>query len=141
MLELVSSMDTHSYKLTFVTSATDTTSISALGCSKLCAHNNSHNETYDGTKTRDFDFAVIRRSREVGQSYITSCWTTLVAFIEALQLVYRTRPQLLLINGPGTCLPICYAALCCEVGEDCFHRELLSSQLPLIDRHFGLRGC
>nr|CCW28839.1 putative oligosaccharide biosynthesis protein [Arachis ipaensis] len=46
-------------------------------------------------------FMKIYRSREVGQSYITSIWTTLVAMI--------------LCNGPGTCIPICAIAFVFKV--------------------------
>jgi len=37
---------------------------------------------------------VIPRSREVGQSYFTSIWTTLVALWCAFSIVYREAPQL-----------------------------------------------
>ena len=37
---------------------------------------------------------VIPRSREVGQSYSTSVWTTLVALWTAFAIVFRERPQL-----------------------------------------------
>ncbi|KAL2606148.1 UDP-N-acetylglucosamine transferase subunit ALG14 [Glycine soja] len=46
-------------------------------------------------------FMKIYRSREVGQSYITSVWTTLVAMI--------------LCNGPGTCIPLCAIAFIFKV--------------------------
>ncbi|CAJ0961727.1 unnamed protein product, partial [Mesorhabditis belari] len=52
----------------------------------------------------------IPRSREVGQSYFTSILTTLVATMHALRIVWNTRPDLVLTNGPGTCIPICVAA-------------------------------
>lgn len=47
---------------------------------------------------------------QVGQSYASSVWTTLVAFRAALRLVWAAQPQLLLCNGPGTCLPLVVAA-------------------------------
>ena len=53
----------------------------------------------------------IPRSREVGQSYLSSIFTTLYAFGFALLLVARLRPRLLLCNGPGTCIPLCAAVL------------------------------
>ena len=37
---------------------------------------------------------IIPRSREVGQSYLTSIWTTLVALWVAFSIVYREAPQL-----------------------------------------------
>jgi beta-1,4-N-acetylglucosaminyltransferase len=52
------------------------------------------------------------RSREVGQSYVTSAFSTMHAFLWSLYLVwYEVRPDLLVCNGPGTCLPVCAAAL------------------------------
>lgn len=53
---------------------------------------------------------TIPRSREVKQSYVTSVWTTLVAFLACFPLVWRERPRVLLTNGPGTCLPLCIVA-------------------------------
>jgi beta-1,4-N-acetylglucosaminyltransferase len=53
----------------------------------------------------------IPRSREVGQPYVTSVVTTLWSFLVALYWVARVRPNLLLCNGPGTCLPVAIATL------------------------------
>ncbi|CAM6092487.1 unnamed protein product [Calypogeia fissa] len=57
----------------------------------------------------------IYRSREVGQSYLTSIWTTLMAMADAFWLVIRIRPDVILCNGPGTCLPICIAGFFLKV--------------------------
>lgn len=89
--------------------------------------------------------SVIPRSREVGQSYITSVATTLYSLLIAAWIVLKHRPQLVggqpkvqllpsavlkccmsclstiscllcwwplqvLVNGPGTCIPVCAAA-------------------------------
>lgn len=51
------------------------------------------------------------RSREVGQSYVTSVFSTLWSFLLALYWVARVRPNLLVCNGPGTCLPVAIATL------------------------------
>uniref|UniRef100_A0A7S2XQQ8 UDP-N-acetylglucosamine transferase subunit ALG14 n=1 Tax=Attheya septentrionalis TaxID=420275 RepID=A0A7S2XQQ8_9STRA len=56
-------------------------------------------------------FVKIPRSREVGQSYLTSIFSTGLAFCKTVGVVARTRPDLVLINGPGTCLPIAYTTL------------------------------
>jgi beta-1,4-N-acetylglucosaminyltransferase len=48
----------------------------------------------------------IPRSREVGQSYISSIFTTLHAIFACCWLVGSHAPELLLCNGPGTCLPV-----------------------------------
>ncbi|KAL2244698.1 UNVERIFIED_CONTAM: UDP-N-acetylglucosamine transferase subunit ALG14 [Sesamum indicum] len=55
-------------------------------------------------------FMQIYRSREVGQSYITSVGTTLIALTHALWLMIKIRPQVILCNGPGTCIPLCVIA-------------------------------
>ncbi|KAG5018317.1 hypothetical protein JHK82_014263 [Glycine max] len=55
-------------------------------------------------------FMKIYRSREVGQSYITSIWTTLIAMVHALWLMIKIRPEVILCNGPGTCIPLCSIA-------------------------------
>mmetsp|Transcript_19466 Transcript_19466/g.48496 ORF Transcript_19466/g.48496 Transcript_19466/m.48496 type:complete len:184 (+) Transcript_19466:214-765(+) len=53
----------------------------------------------------------IPRSREVGQSYSSSVLTTLRSFFFALWLVgIQVQPDLVLVNGPGTCLPIAVSA-------------------------------
>ena len=57
------------------------------------------------------EIVYLPRSREVGQSYVTSVVTTLWSFAVALYLVARVRPNLLLCNGPGTCLPVAIATL------------------------------
>ena len=53
----------------------------------------------------------IPRAREVGQSYITSIFTTLHAFIQTLWLILTVKPELVLANGPGTCVPLIYTAV------------------------------
>ena len=52
----------------------------------------------------------IWRSREVRQSWITTLFTALVSSVQAFALVLSIRPDLLICNGPGTCVPLCYAA-------------------------------
>ncbi|GAV71631.1 Alg14 domain-containing protein [Cephalotus follicularis] len=61
------------------------------------------------------EFMQIYRSREVGQSYITSVLTTLMATADALWIMIRIRPQVVLCNGPGTCVPLCIIAFLFKV--------------------------
>lgn len=58
-------------------------------------------------KVGSAQFMQIYRSREVGQSYITSVGTTLIALAHALWLMIKIRPHVILCNGPGTCIPLC----------------------------------
>lgn len=58
-------------------------------------------------------FAVYRipRSREVGQSYWSSILTTTHSFFFAFWLFgFKIQPHLILVNGPGTCVPIAFNA-------------------------------
>ncbi|GMI93542.1 hypothetical protein like AT4G18230 [Hibiscus trionum] len=68
-----------------------------------------------GVKGISAEFMQIYRSREVGQSYVTSVWTTLVATVHALWLMIKIRPQVVLCNGPGTCFPLCVIAFIFKV--------------------------
>uniref|UniRef100_A0A3Q2DZ49 UDP-N-acetylglucosamine transferase subunit ALG14 n=1 Tax=Cyprinodon variegatus TaxID=28743 RepID=A0A3Q2DZ49_CYPVA len=60
-----------------------------------------------------FQFSIHRvpRSREVHQSWSSSAVSTLNALRFCLPLVFRLRPDMVLCNGPGTCVPLCGAAL------------------------------
>nr|XP_027068915.1 UDP-N-acetylglucosamine transferase subunit ALG14-like isoform X2 [Coffea arabica] len=60
-------------------------------------------------------FMQIYRSREVGQSYITSVGTTLIALAHALWLMIKIRPHVILCNGPETCIPLCAIAFIFKV--------------------------
>ncbi|KAG5214993.1 hypothetical protein R6Z07F_000558 [Ovis aries] len=53
----------------------------------------------------------IPRSREVQQSWLSSVLTTLYSMWLSFPLTYRVKPDLVLCNGPGTCVPICISAL------------------------------
>ncbi|XP_045442775.1 UDP-N-acetylglucosamine transferase subunit ALG14 homolog isoform X2 [Pipistrellus kuhlii] len=53
----------------------------------------------------------IPRSREVRQPWLTTVLTTLHAACLSLPLTLRVRPDLVLCNGPGTCVPVCAAAV------------------------------
>jgi beta-1,4-N-acetylglucosaminyltransferase len=59
---------------------------------------------------REYSFHHIVRSREVGQSWITSFFSTLLACVVAVPAVFRLKPDLVLCNGPGTCIPVCAIA-------------------------------
>eukprot|EP00891_Asterochloris_glomerata_P008949 jgi/Astpho2/8949/fgenesh1_pm.00133_%23_13_t len=107
MLALVAHMDKQRYSpRCYVVSRTD-----AMGAHKaLTAEQDFASSSLSPISGAAAKVARIPRSREVGQSYLTSIWTTLVAIWAALAMVWREKPQLVLVNGPGTCIPICVAA-------------------------------
>lgn len=62
-------------------------------------------------RRRDDDLvATVPRSRHVGQSWLTSAWSTLRSLLAAWPIVRRHKPALLLVNGPGTCVPVAVVA-------------------------------
>ena len=70
----------------------------------------------DGKKS-EYTFSVIPRSREVKQSWISTVVSTLYAFIHSISIFFKSdgRPDLLLCNGPGTCIPLCVVAILCKL--------------------------
>lgn len=54
---------------------------------------------------------TIPRAREVGQSYVTSIASTLRAAFASLSIIVAEKPDVLLTNGPGVCVPAIAAAL------------------------------
>ncbi|XP_030852039.1 UDP-N-acetylglucosamine transferase subunit ALG14 homolog [Strongylocentrotus purpuratus] len=71
--------------------------------------------TFEESKTakgdsQNYIIEKIPRSREVRQSYLTSTISTLYATLFAFSIIFKHSPDLLLVNGPGTCIPLCAAA-------------------------------
>lgn len=67
------------------------------------------------TSKNDYEIFRISRSRHVGQSYLTSAFTTIRSIWQCIPLVYHLQPDLVLCNGPGTCVPICLIAFMLKV--------------------------
>mmetsp|Transcript_20220 Transcript_20220/g.17288 ORF Transcript_20220/g.17288 Transcript_20220/m.17288 type:complete len:125 (+) Transcript_20220:32-406(+) len=55
------------------------------------------------------EWYIIPRCREVGQSYLTTLFSTIKSFLSSLYMVWSSQPSLLLVNGPGTCVPVVLA--------------------------------
>lgn len=102
MLELVRNFDDRGFPLHFVLANSDATSLS-----KIVA---SYPEFANPTR-----IFKIPRSREVGQSWLSSVPSFIMSQVAALRVVWRIRPRLILVNGPGTCVPVVYAALLLEL--------------------------
>lgn len=60
---------------------------------------------------RQCPFYTVPRAREVGQSYFLSIFSTLWAFWSSLRLIILEKPEVMLVNGPGVCVPVVTAAL------------------------------
>ncbi|CAM4723420.1 unnamed protein product [Leuciscus chuanchicus] len=61
--------------------------------------------------TSQFTLHRIPRSREVRQSWSSSVLSSLSALMSSVPLVFRLQPDMVLCNGPGTCVPLCAAGL------------------------------
>ena len=92
--------------ITYVIASTDTTSPT-----KVTTYEESLKES------KLYDIRFIPRSREVHQSYFTSVFTTLWSLLVCLWLVWCVNPDVVISNGPGTCIPILYSAWFCKVSD------------------------
>jgi len=65
----------------------------------------------------DFTYRVLKmkRIREVGEPVYTALLRAPFIFISALQVVSRESADVILCNGPGTCLPVVYASIFLEL--------------------------
>lgn len=86
-----------------------------------------------------FVIEVVPRTREVGQSWITSIFTTLRALLSSLLVLVRHRPVLILSNGPGTCVPFCGGAVMLRVLGVCPSRVVFVESLCRV-RSLSLSG-
>ena len=130
MLQLIKNLDPKFYTpFVVVVASTDTTSISRVEAYphplpiNIGRNIPKDQDVKNKTKTEDppspplppSKVYKIPRSREVGQSYSSSVGTTLYSFIFAMRMVMIERPDLILINGPGTCLPVAVSAFLLKI--------------------------
>ena len=79
---------------------------SGMNKSRDDVHGTEHRRNIQTVK---HTFETIPRSREVGQSYVTSVFTTLYSLtMYSFSVVYKHKPDFILVNGPGVCVPICF---------------------------------
>ena len=95
--------------VTYVTASTDVSSDSKARALEAEREAGAGVGGGSGGAGASASFRTIPRSREVGQSFLTSVGTTLHASLFAFAVVWQERPELVLTNGPGTCIPICAA--------------------------------
>lgn len=87
----------------------------------------------------DFKIVAIPRSRIVGQSYFTSIFTTLYSIVYSVPVVWGIKPDLVLCNGPGTCIPICVIAFLMKAALVCDAR-IVFVESYCRTRSFSLTG-
>jgi beta-1,4-N-acetylglucosaminyltransferase len=118
MFALLASLDLARYSpRCYVVAATDSGSAAKAHAFEASLQSHAAGSSYQvavvrrsrEARLRVFAVALLSPLRQVGQSYTSSVLTTLVALHDAWALVLSQRPQLLLCNGPGTCLPLAVA--------------------------------
>lgn len=103
MLEVVRELDITKYAPRYyIIAKTDTNSILKLVDTEV--------DKEPEKDKHNFEIIAISRSREVKQSYWTSVISTIHATLNCIPILVRVRPDLILTNGPGTCVPVCLVA-------------------------------
>lgn len=64
---------------------------------------------------KPYKLQVIPRAREVKQTWSSTLLSTAKAIFASIPVVFDDRPDLLLLNGPGTCIPIVIASFCLQL--------------------------
>lgn len=104
MVSDVRAMRANPIKMSFIVTETDRQSVAKL--SQLPEIDAPTNDTSGG-----FQVFKIPRAREVGQSWVSSMYPSMLCLATAIPIVAKTRPDVLLLNGPGTAVLV--AAVCC----------------------------
>ncbi len=113
MIRLLSSLNKDNYQpLYYIVADTDTTSVKRLNNVYEEATNRmkkeENNKNASGPPNHEIIFKI-PRAREVGQSYISSLFSTIKSILASAHIVlWNTKPDVLIINGPGTCIPIAF---------------------------------
>mmetsp|Transcript_26393 Transcript_26393/g.50130 ORF Transcript_26393/g.50130 Transcript_26393/m.50130 type:complete len:223 (+) Transcript_26393:236-904(+) len=114
MLRLVEAMRPEIYvPRIYVVAATDKLGTAKAAQAELQLSQNMAVPPTITAKTHEV--AIIPRSREVGQSWSSSVITTAWAILVSIVLVFKQSPDVVLCNGPGTCIPIVLAAFTMRV--------------------------
>ena len=93
-------------KREYIFAVSDTTSVAKV--------ERFEREEVQGGTNGEYRNHFVPRAREVGQSYFTSVFTTLLAFWHSWRVYWKTKPDAILTNGPGTCVPV---ILACFLGK------------------------
>ncbi|KDR11228.1 UDP-N-acetylglucosamine transferase subunit ALG14 homolog [Zootermopsis nevadensis] len=108
MLKLLQNLNPRNYSpRIYIMASTDTSS-------EVKIHQ-TENNSFSRNGSPCYEIVTIPRSRSVGQAYITSVFTTFFASFASLPVMLKKRPELIICNGPGTCIPICVVAFLMRV--------------------------
>ncbi|CAG8768772.1 16129_t:CDS:2, partial [Acaulospora morrowiae] len=63
-----------------------------------------------GVENVNFIVRFIPRSRRVGQSWMSTPFSVMKALFASIKIVSLDLPDLIICNGPGSCVPVCAVA-------------------------------
>lgn len=93
-------------------------------------------EEFESGRRGQVDYVFVKRARNVGESLMSSVHSTTSSFVLiARQLAsLRKLPTVLLLNGPGTCVPIAYVLFACKCAGLCSTRILYVESLARVSK-------
>ncbi|KAK9763808.1 UDP-N-acetylglucosamine transferase subunit [Basidiobolus ranarum] len=107
MLQLINSLELKKYSpRIYVCADSD-----ALSENKVKEYENTKG-SLEGVEYRVYK---IPRARQVGQSLLSTPPSVLKALLFSVKFIFSERPELVVCNGPGSCVPICILALVLKV--------------------------
>ncbi|XP_045583107.1 UDP-N-acetylglucosamine transferase subunit ALG14 [Procambarus clarkii] len=123
MLKMIAMLDPFCYRpRVYVVAATDAISFKRLSQTEEKLQVNDEGDD-------QFVVEVVPRTREVGQSWVSTAYSAMWALIFCILVVARHRPSLILTNGPGTCVPVCLSALLFRILGICQTRVVFIESL------------
>ncbi|KAK9332521.1 oligosaccharide biosynthesis protein Alg14 like-domain-containing protein [Lipomyces starkeyi] len=113
LLGIVGQLDFALYPIrTYVSFSGDRLStVRALQLEKDKSSTTSSSVSSSGRRQSKVQTLELPRARNVGQSYFTSIFTSAACGLECLFAVVKVQPDIVVCNGPGSCVLICFAAL------------------------------
>ncbi|KAL7664329.1 UDP-N-acetylglucosamine transferase subunit ALG14 [[Candida] zeylanoides] len=127
MLRILNSVDLSGFKRTWVVSSGDTTSLTKA-------------QAMEESRLADSEYrphyVTLRRARAVGESIASSLVSTLASFADTVGVLWRLPqlPAVLLVNGPGTCVPLAYVLFAMKYLGMCRTRIVYIESLARVTR-------
>lgn len=97
MARLLSQLNLKQYQLTWIVSEGDSTSLLKV------------RDVERKQNIEKVNYIVLARARKVGESFVLSVFSTFRSLKTTTTELFKTAlPDILVINGPGTCVPVAY---------------------------------
>lgn len=109
MLRLLEEMDLNKFRCVFILGNSD--KISQPQAEEMLKN---HKSLQGKNISECITFISIPRCREVCQPLRHVLLPALHAFVSSIRIIFKEKPRLILMNGPGTCVPVAVAALLYE---------------------------